>query len=219
MTDKTVDAAGSPAGAGLEAPPTMDCVRAGLLAWLVPGLGHLYLGRRFKGLAFLILINGLFLSGWIMSRGEAMSLHERDGHRYAFVLQVGAGGPTALSLLWTHLPDIAGGFEAEAMEDYADARQEQWEKPEYIARLPELDTGLLFTMVAGLLNLLVVFEAATGAIGLPGYDPDAPAEAPESEESGKQESGKSESDKASETKASETEASETEDSETKEANA
>ena len=47
-----------------------------------------------------------------------------------------------------------------------------WKPPEidihdeaYIARLPAVDAGLLFTMVAGLLNLLLIHDALCGVPG------------------------------------------------------
>ncbi|MDF1665187.1 MAG: hypothetical protein P1V97_25720 [Planctomycetota bacterium] len=143
---------------------------AALLAWLVPGLGHLYLGRKFKGIMFTVLINGLFLSGWVMSHGEAMSLHKEDGHRYAFIAEVGAGGPTLLSLAYTHAPEIGSGFDKDKALDYAAERETRSRTPEYYTRLPWYETGLLYCMVAGLLNFLVVYEASTGGLGVPKSD-------------------------------------------------
>lgn len=140
---------------------------AALLAWLVPGLGHLYLGRKFKGIMFTVLINGLFLSGWVMSQGEAMSLHKEDGHRYAFIAEVGAGGPTLLSLAYTHAQEIGAGFDEDKSLAFAAEREERSRTPEYYTRLPWYETGLLYCMVAGLLNFLVVYEASTGGFGVP----------------------------------------------------
>lgn len=147
--------------------PPQNYMVAALLAWLVPGLGHLYLGRKFKGIMFTVLINGLFLSGWVMSQGEAMSLHKEDGHRYAFIAEVGAGGPTLLSLAYTHAPEIGSGFDEEKSLNYAAEREERSRTPEYYTRLPWYETGLLYCMVAGLLNFLVVYEASTGGMGVP----------------------------------------------------
>src|SRR5690606_5618993 len=71
--------------------------------------------------------------------------------------QIGAGGPTALGLAYNHgkLPAfLARPPERPHVED-----------PAYAARLPDLDTGLLFTMVAGLLNLLLMHDVLSGVPG------------------------------------------------------
>jgi hypothetical protein len=146
--------------------PEKNLAIATVLAWLVPGLGHLYLGRKFKGLMFTVLINGLFLSGWAMSHGEAMSLHKEDGHRYAFLGEVGAGVPALLSLAWTHAPEILSNFDEDKADEYARERESKYKTPAYYGRLPWLETGLLYCMVAGLLNFLVIYEASTGGNGI-----------------------------------------------------
>ena len=127
---------------------------AALLAWLIPGAGHLYAGYRIKGTGGLVLLLGLFLTGLFCSGAEAVSLRPEGGHEYAFVAQVGAGLPTLLGLAYTHgkLP----GSPAEAPDHRT---------PEYAARLPAIDTGLLLTMVAGLLNLLLIHDALSGVPG------------------------------------------------------
>jgi TM2 domain-containing membrane protein YozV len=154
------------------APPSLARrATAALLAWLVPGLGHLYLGRRFKGWAFLILLNGLFLSGWVMSGGGAMSLHAADGHRYAFLAEIGAGAPTLTALALTHREELTGGFDEDLVLELSEQREHSRRQPEAIARLPWDDTGLLYCMIAGLLNMLVIYEAASGGLGL-STDPD-----------------------------------------------
>jgi len=131
---------------------------AGALAWLLPGLGHMYAGFWVKGLGGLVFVFGLFAWGVILSGGEAVSLRKEGGHEYAFLAQLGAGGPTLLGLSYNHNkipglhydpPDVS---DPEHVEEFA-------------ARLPDNDTGLLFTMIAGLLNLLLVSDALNGVPG------------------------------------------------------
>lgn len=127
------------------------------LAWMVPGAGHLYAGHLVKGVGGLVLVLGLFVAGLALSRGDAVSLREVGGHEYAFLAQIGAGGPTALGLAYNH-----GKLPAFLVDppEYPD-----FEDPAYAARLPDLDTGLLFTMVAGLLNLLLIHDVISGVPG------------------------------------------------------
>lgn len=128
---------------------------AALLAWLIPGTGHIYAGYPLKGLVSLVLITGTFLAGLWVSRCEAVSLEGDMGHPYAFIGQVGVGLPTGLALAYSHgelpwKPDRGDGY---------------FQSAEYVARLPDIDTGLLLTMVAGLLNLLLIHDALNGIPG------------------------------------------------------
>jgi hypothetical protein len=107
---------------------------AAILAWLVPGLGHFYLGHRPKAIILLCAILTAFVIGIVLADFEAISIPE---HKYAFFAQVGTGGPTLLTLL------ITGG-EVSQPERAID---------------PLHSVGLLYTMVAGLLNFVVACDA------------------------------------------------------------
>jgi len=48
-----------------------------VLAWLVPGAGHLVLRRWQRALAFFIAVGGLAVSGYLM-RGNVFRLHSQD---------------------------------------------------------------------------------------------------------------------------------------------
>jgi TM2 domain-containing membrane protein YozV len=52
---------------------TANPVLSGVLAFLVPGAGHLYQGRIFKGLIYLVCIHTAFFTG--MCLGEGMTVH------------------------------------------------------------------------------------------------------------------------------------------------
>ncbi len=138
---------------------------AALLAFLVPGLGHVYLGRPFKGLLAFTVLVGLFGWGIGISRGECVSLatDEENGHRYAFLAQVGAGLPTGLALLHTHTYEVKHALGMEAVKP--DDVSLHYTDDEYVDRLPRLDEGLLYTMIAGLLNLLLIYDAFLGSPG------------------------------------------------------
>ncbi|HEV3023485.1 MAG TPA: DUF6677 family protein, partial [Pirellulales bacterium] len=49
-----------------------DPIVAAVLAWLVPGLGHLYQGRMFKGVLFMVCLLGTFFFGLYLSNGRAV---------------------------------------------------------------------------------------------------------------------------------------------------
>jgi len=107
---------------------------AAVLAWLMPGLGHYYLGQRSKAVILFCAILLAFVLGVILADFEAVSIPE---HKYAFFAQMGSGGPTLLTLF------ITGG--------------EIGEKGRAIDPLNSI--GLLYTMVAGLLNYVVACDA------------------------------------------------------------
>lgn len=108
---------------------------AAILAWLVPGLGHYYLGRRPKALILLCAILTAFVIGMVLADFRPVSVSE---HKYAFIAQMGAGGPTLLVLL------VTGGGPVEDTGRAVD---------------PLYSIGLLYTMVAGLLNYVVACDA------------------------------------------------------------
>ncbi|MEZ6184209.1 MAG: DUF6677 family protein [Planctomycetota bacterium] len=134
---------------------------AGVLGWLVPGLGHLYGGFPKKGAVSMVLVLGLYLSGLGLSRGDAVALHGNLSHPIAFVAQVGAGLPTGLAYLRSRgkLP----GFRSTPIEELED--EDYFRSREFISQLPGIQTGLLFTMIAGLLNLLLAYDAFRGSPG------------------------------------------------------
>src|SRR5438128_12537947 len=66
-----------------------------LFAWLVPGAGHLYLGRIGKGLVFLRAIGALFVLGVVMDAGFQMPLGFDDPLAFLHSLaQMALGGPS-----------------------------------------------------------------------------------------------------------------------------
>ena len=114
-------------------------VGAALLAWVVPGLGHLVLGRKAKALLFFVLIVGTFVAGWLMSGCE--NVYFERGRWHALV-QIGAGLPAFVIGLGRSSPEpqltVMSGFEI----------------------------ATLYTMVAGLLNVLVIMDAVLTSLRL-----------------------------------------------------
>jgi hypothetical protein len=108
---------------------------AALLAWIVPGLGHWYLGRRTKAAVFAGCILALLLAGTILGQWRVVNF----GDRILFIGQALSGLPAlALGLVTRHMMTAAG-------------------PPNVV--LNSYEMGVLYTLVAGLLNLLVTFDA------------------------------------------------------------
>ena len=102
-------------------------------AWLVPGAGHLWLGRRQKGLIFLIALPLMFLTGiWLDGRIFPFELSE-PLVALAAAANVGIGVPWVVA----RMLDIGGGVVTAATYEY----------------------GNCFMIVAGLLNFLVILDA------------------------------------------------------------
>jgi hypothetical protein len=153
---------------------------AAILAWLIPGLGHWYQRRRSKAALFFLCILGTFGYGlWI---GEGRVVYAAWGptseeKRLPYLCQAGVG-LAAMPALYQ-----ARRFESDKEHQAARARAANG-KPEFWDTFmvpPRLDVGppdeldklnytlnrrfelgTVYTMVAGLLNLLVIFDAFGG---------------------------------------------------------
>src|SRR5262245_35604951 len=101
---------------------------AAFLAWLVPGLGHYYQGRRGKAVLYFVCIVGLFLAGMWMGDWKIVfwrwvnPLRNSEDFRLWYPAQFWAGilaFPAMLqaTLAYYGMNPILGGFEAEPAMD------------------------------------------------------------------------------------------------------
>jgi len=194
---------------------------AAFLSWLVPGLGQLYQGRRFKGGLFMgvilfTLVVGMWLGGgrvvyasWVpRALAPGRPLVARID-RWSFLCQAGVGLvglpalAQAMSLHGSGLaPILPGGVFAPPVvprqlvaRAYAERLVQgdpDIERDDFIDRPPVresridqlslwhrqlgrwFDIGTLWTMLAGMLNLLVVYDAWAGPMGSEGSGRSAP---------------------------------------------
>lgn len=139
----------SETGAATAARESTRPVAAGLLAWIFPGLGHLYLRRFGKAVVLMGAILALFVLGLAMDSRLAMHLGLEDPLALLFSLaQMGVGAPYVLARLM--------GYEAGLVTS------------------PTYEYGNTFTAVAGLLNILVVLDALDTARGYKDVRPAEP---------------------------------------------
>lgn len=110
-----------------------------LAAWAVPGAGHLWLGRRHKGLIFLLALPAMFVIGLLL-----------HGRLFPFDLSEPLVALAAIADMGLGLPWVA----ARVMD--AGAGNVTAVTYEY---------GNCFTIVAGLLNFLVILDAFDIAVG------------------------------------------------------
>ena len=165
-----------------------DPVVAGILAWLVPGLGHLYQGRIGKGILLMVCILGTFVTGICFGSSEKVgcgrvvyvSFRPNDW-RLPWLCQVGVGLPTfpvtviqaslaktdAGALVeWFHgAPRSPSRLKAKAAcHRRRSAKMSLGEINFHLKNFFEL--GTVYTMVAGLLNILAIYDACCGPVPL-----------------------------------------------------
>lgn len=144
---------------------------AAFLAWLLPGLGHWYQGRKAKAALFFICIMGLFLYGLYLGGssnlgwGRVVYFAGRD--RLPYICQIGIGAPALPALFQAALVSggktpWCGGFMAPPAVPGDDKHPDLHRLNKELHAYWEL--GTVYTMVAGLLNILAVFDAAYGPV-------------------------------------------------------
>lgn len=119
----TLARCGSPAAAARP-------VYSTLLAWLVPGLGHLQQGRRARGAVVFVLLVGTFVLGSVLAEGSNLS---RERHFYYWAGQFVIGLPAVLGEL-------------------------VWGDMRVVRDIPYVEAGLVFGCVAGMLNVLALLD-------------------------------------------------------------
>lgn len=130
-----------------------DPTLATLLTWMVPGAGHLYLGKARTALLAFVVIQGLYLLGVLLSKGMFLEyLPDEMRTRFAAVLTPEAGNLGALLL-------------HQAKFGYGLGHPRPWPAM--------MDIGTTLTAASGLLNVLLASHAHFEA-RRPVLDPQAP---------------------------------------------
>ena len=152
---------------------------AGFLSFLVPGLGQIYQGRVGKGFLFLVCLYGLFFYGmalgsWknvylpdVAARGPnfnpwglwspAANLYNRLQYAGQFWI-----GVAAWPAVWQYVNydereetgPVFGTFQRTPREDELNSLQRDGDKT--------WDLGWVYTVIAGVLNILVIYDAFAG---------------------------------------------------------
>lgn len=129
MTERD-SAAGSPAVGEAELPKIFGTLA---VAWLVPGAGHFLLGRRGRGVAFLLLVLAAVVTGFLLNGNLYRVLPDQPLTILATLGSMGMGAPYFfLRLYLGYQGDLTSvGYEY----------------------------GTAFLLTAGLMNLLLVMDA------------------------------------------------------------
>jgi hypothetical protein len=145
--------------------PLHNAYLAAFLAWLVPGLGHLYQRRTAKAILYATCILGLYFVGFTL--GEAKIVYWRwvnpfnnpDKFCLHYVGQFFVGLPALPALIQSTLvhygyEPIFGGFMAEPHQNVINSLLPRFGKL--------IEVGTIYTTMAGLLNILAIYDAFEG---------------------------------------------------------
>jgi hypothetical protein len=169
---------------------------AAFLAWLVPGLGHFYQGRTGKGVLFFVCILGTFVYGMMIGDGKVVyasstnPLSRQFYQRWHYVCQLGVGLPALPALVQKARMDSGKpplfGYDARFnLRPPLMAPNRQ--VPEFISEdnaknrvihpnelamwnydlADRFELGTVFTVIAGLLNILAIYDAFGGPLVIP----------------------------------------------------
>ena len=145
--------------------PLRNPLKAALLAWLFPGLGHFYQGRIGKGWLYAICILSLYYLGFAMGEGKIVYWRwvspfnnpEKFCIYYLGQFWVGlAALPALIQGTLQHFghDPILRGFLAEPPQVILNGLHPR------LGKLVEI--GTIYTTIAGLLNILAIYDAYEG---------------------------------------------------------
>jgi hypothetical protein len=137
----SAEAVKTPAGgvAAQQRGTPMKGVAAGLAGWLVPGLGHVVVGRWGRGVVYFCAVTAMVVTGYLQ-RGLVFSPHFTDAFGLlGFIADLGTG---VFYFIWK-LFETGGPDIARAAGDY----------------------GTRFIATAGVLNMLCALDALAIGIG------------------------------------------------------
>lgn len=166
--------------------PLRDPFLAAALAWLIPGAGHWYQGRRSKAWLFFVCILGTFFYGLYLGEGRVVyaSMRAEDRH-FPYLCQVAVGVPALPALVQAYrvnhgkepipFPVWDRFMVPPGLGKHGDGPSELDDLQKRLNRFFEL--GTVYTMVAGLLNVLAIYDAWGGPA-----ESDQPAKKEEDEE-------------------------------------
>jgi hypothetical protein len=178
-------------------PPRAYNPLAGFLSYLVPGLGQIYEGRVAKGLLFFVCIYSLFFYGMRLGSGTVTvdgTIYHVSGNVYLpdtadknnpwglqwrlatnlynrpqFVGQFWVG-IAAWPALWQYYEErqgkqdhLFGDFERTPSDEALNAVQTEGDK--------RMELGWVYTVIAGVLNIMVIYDAFAGPAFLAANDP------------------------------------------------
>ncbi len=155
---------------------------AAFLAWLLPGAGHLYQRRYAKGSLFMVCILSTWMLGFALGGGHVVYASWQPGDkRWHYLLQAGVGAAALPALVQSNrmqkftdqrgatspgYQPLWGGFMAPPHRPVIEDRTDEvsaW----FAIHGAGYEMGTWYTMIAGLLNILVIYDAYAGPLAVP----------------------------------------------------
>src|ERR1700722_11568605 len=159
--------------------PQEPSLLAAFLSYVIPGLGQIYQGRFGKGFLFMVSLLGMFLLGQAMGNWQNVYIHEVDRQQPAqrglssLIMRWHYGGQfwigaAAWPALWQHfkmpLPDKENH---PFWHDLQKMPKEEDVNKFLVSSDKTPDLGWVYTVIAGMLNILVMYDAYAGPAFLP----------------------------------------------------
>ncbi len=149
-----------------------------LLSYLVPGLGQIYQGRVGKGVLFLVCVYGLFFYGMALGSWKNVYLPDTAAQNNPLNLSPTLANlynrPQFLGQFWVGIaawpailqynakdpPALLGTFQRTPTEAEINELENHHGK--------ERDLAWVYTVIAGVLNIMVIYDALAGPAFIPG---------------------------------------------------
>jgi hypothetical protein len=158
-------------------PPVKLDYLAAVLSYLIPGLGQLYQGRVRKGLLFLVSLYALFFYGMSLGHWQNVYLPEYEKGEGQPARKMGLG--TSIYTRFQFVGQVPIGvvawpavYQYMVYQNHTDenAPLNGWMRAPSLQRLNDLqrdgdktwDLGWVYTIIAGVLNVLVIYDALAG---------------------------------------------------------
>ncbi len=153
-------------------------VLAGVFAWLWPGAGHFYQRRYAKGCLFMVCVLSTFFYGLALADGKGVYVSWQENDKRwpfvaQFVCQAGVGLPVLPAVIQNRRVLVEGrdplwsGWMAPPnprnRDRFGKDELAQWHEKYNSA----FEMATLYTMIAGLLNVLAIYDAYAGPFLMP----------------------------------------------------
>lgn len=125
-------------------PPAVKLPVTGLLAWILPGMGHIFIGDRNRGIVILVTIAVTFWGG--VAIGGVRTTVDPARKKLWFVAQISSGGHAIAAYLFGN-------------------QSRKGLSPQQLAhsRWNSAEVATVYTGVAGLLSVLAILDALVRA--------------------------------------------------------
>ena len=147
---------------------------AGFWAWFWPGAGHIYQRRYAKGVLFMVCILGTYFFGLTLGGGHVVyASWKKNDRRWQYFCQLGVGAAALPAILQNrrvrnNQDPLFGGIMAppRLVADSNDtfALQSDELAGWHLDYHTFFELGTLYTMIAGLLNVLAIYDAYAGPV-------------------------------------------------------